>query len=118
MNVSRSLPALNDALQMVVQAGDSFNQASLEDDIRSHMKKHNEVISKEYSNLDEYSASNVLGKVIDASLISSIIMIVHVNWIMPFLKLLGGIFPLYVPRTHYLPLEEGFSQIVTGLRRP
>src|SRR5213078_417246 len=46
--------------------GDTVNQASLEDDIKSHRKKHNEVISNEYGDLSEYSSSNVFGKVVDA----------------------------------------------------
>jgi len=61
-----TLNDLNDTLQRVVEAGDTVNQASLEDDIKSHRKKHNEVISNEYGDLSEYSSSNVFGKVVDA----------------------------------------------------
>ena len=53
---------LNDALQKVVQAGDTVNQTSLQEDINSHRNKHNEVISKDYGIMSDYNSSNILGK--------------------------------------------------------
>jgi hypothetical protein len=61
-----TLNRMTDVLQRVTKAGDTVNQSALEDDIKSHSKKHNEVISKEYGDSNEYSSSNVLGKVVDA----------------------------------------------------